>query len=188
MSCAVKSSYKTGLQISLSLSLEFNHIDSHLSFDKTNFHASNRRSLLLEFELRGRSIVNGLGTKLRLHPWECGILPARLPASEPASLCGSVPDPPPFFFLPLRVDECQSASMSLPASLSSGPVIVAPCLSSIIIVPYNCFSSVPVCLSLLWSLASQSSVDSHLFFHEHVCLPIWRPHDQCSLCWPACPP
>jgi hypothetical protein len=34
MSCDVKSSFKTGLQISLSLSPEIYHIDSPISFDK----------------------------------------------------------------------------------------------------------------------------------------------------------
>jgi hypothetical protein len=34
-----------------SFSLEINHLDSHISFEKTGFHASNRGSLFSEFEL-----------------------------------------------------------------------------------------------------------------------------------------
>ncbi len=45
----IKCSFKTGLQISPSL--EINHLNSHIFFEKTGFHASNRRSLFSEFEL-----------------------------------------------------------------------------------------------------------------------------------------
>ncbi len=47
MPCAVKSSFKTGLPISLSRD------HSYISFDSINgFHDSDRKSLLSEFELR----------------------------------------------------------------------------------------------------------------------------------------
>jgi hypothetical protein len=41
------------------LPLESNHTDSHFSFDKNWFHASNWRSLLSEFEL-GMSCTGGI--------------------------------------------------------------------------------------------------------------------------------
>ncbi len=48
MACAIKSSFKTSLQISLQRSII---LDSHISFDKNWFPVSDRRSLLSEFEL-----------------------------------------------------------------------------------------------------------------------------------------
>jgi hypothetical protein len=48
MPCAVKYSLKNRYT---DLSLEINHVDSHISYDKTGFYALNRRSLLSEFEL-----------------------------------------------------------------------------------------------------------------------------------------
>jgi hypothetical protein len=48
MPCAVKSRFKTGLQISLQRSITLTPISLLV---KTDFHPSNRRSLLSEFEL-----------------------------------------------------------------------------------------------------------------------------------------
>jgi hypothetical protein len=46
---------KTRVQIlqrtSLTMRRKINHVDSHISYDKNCFHASNRRSLLSEFVL-----------------------------------------------------------------------------------------------------------------------------------------
>jgi hypothetical protein len=46
--CAVESSIKPRFT---DFFLEINHVHSHISFDKTGFHTSNRRSLLSDFEL-----------------------------------------------------------------------------------------------------------------------------------------
>jgi hypothetical protein len=52
MPCAVKSSFETGLQISLSRSI----IETPISLlTKLGFHASNRRSLLFDFGFRALS-------------------------------------------------------------------------------------------------------------------------------------